>query len=105
MTWITSKIWELIVLILFGLHVRDIDCGFKLFSKKVVDTIPRLESERGAFISSEFLIKSKRAGFKIAEVGVHHYPRASGKPTGRALNVIVKSFVDLFRLWLRKSSL
>jgi len=98
---LTSKIWELIVFILFGLHVTDIDCGFKFVSKKVVDTIPRLEAERGAFISSEFLIKSKKAGFKITEIGVHHYPRTEGQATGRQLKVIIKSFTDLFKLWYK----
>lgn len=98
---ITSKIWELIVFVLFGLRVRDIDCGFKLISKKVIDTIPKLEAERGAFISSEFLIKSKKAGFKIVEVGVHHYARVEGKATGRNINVILKSFSDLFKLWFK----
>lgn len=96
---ITSKVWEALVLILFGLKVHDIDCGFKLISKKVIEKIPKLESERGAFISSELLIKAKRAGFKFAEVPVTHYPRIKGKGTGRKLNVIVKSFMDLFRLW------
>jgi glycosyltransferase involved in cell wall biosynthesis len=98
---ITSKIWELIVFILFGLKVTDIDCGFKLVNKKVVETIPKLEAERGAFISSEFLIKAKKAGFKIVEIGVHHYPRVEGKATGRSLKVIIKSFSDLFRLWFK----
>lgn len=98
---VTSKIWELIVFILYGLRVTDIDCGFKLISKKVVDTIPKLEAERGAFINSEFLIKVKKAGFKISEVGVHHYPRKEGKATGRQLKVILKSFSDLFKLWYK----
>jgi glycosyltransferase involved in cell wall biosynthesis len=96
---ITSKIWELAVFILFGLKVHDIDCGFKLISKSVVDKIPKLESERGAFISSEFLIKAKRADFKIVEVPVTHYPRLKGMGTGRNINVIIKSFADLFKLW------
>lgn len=98
---LTSKIWELIVYLLFGLKVRDIDCGFKLVNKKVIDTIPKLEAERGAFISSEFLIKSKKAGFKITEIGVHHYPRTEGQATGRQLKVIIKSFTDLFKLWYK----
>ena len=94
-TWV----WQLIVRMLFGLQVKDIDCGFKLVRKKVIDVIPKLESERGAFISSEFLIKAQRSKFKIVEVGVHHYSRTEGKGTGSALNVIIKSFVDLFKLW------
>ena len=99
---LNSKIWQLIVYLLFGLNVRDIDCGFKLISKKVVDTIPHLESERGAFISSEFLIKAKKEGFKIVEIGVRHYPRKFGEATGAKINVIVQSFIDLFKLWLKK---
>jgi hypothetical protein len=67
----------------------------------VIDTIPKLEAERGAFISSEFLIKAKKSGFKITETGVHHYPRIEGKATGRNIKVIIKSFSDLFRLWFK----
>lgn len=100
-TKITSKVWETVVFILFNLKVKDIDCGFKLFSKKVIDALPKLEAERGAFISSEILIKAKNKGYKIVEIPVTHYPRKVGKPTGRNLNVIIKSFVDLFKLWLK----
>lgn len=91
--------WQTVVNLLFGLKVRDIDCGFKMFSKKVIETIPMLESERGAFISTEFIVKAKKGGFKIAQVGVHHYPRLAGQSTGAKINVILKSFIDLFRLW------
>ncbi|QQS38670.1 glycosyltransferase family 2 protein [Candidatus Woesebacteria bacterium] len=96
---LNTTAWETVVFILFGLRVKDIDCGFKLISKKVVTHIPKLESERGAFISSEFLIKARKNGFKIVEIGVHHYPRVTGKGTGADINVIIKSFIDLFTLW------
>ena len=66
--------WELPIFLFSGLKMRDTDCGFKLISKKVVDKIPRLESERGPFITTEFLLKTKKAGFKIVEIGVCHYP-------------------------------
>lgn len=95
---LNTFLWQTVVFLLFRLRVRDIDCGFKLVSKKVLETIPHLESERGAFISSEFLIKVKKSGFKIVEIGVHHYP-ATRKGTGANLDVIIKSFVDLFKLW------
>ncbi len=96
---ITSKVWEAVVFLFFGLKVKDIDCGFKLISKKVIDGISKLESERGAFISSELLIKARKKGFKIVEIPVTHYPRTRGTGTGRNINVIIKSFIDLFRLW------
>ena len=96
---VTSKLWELLVFMFFGLKVRDVDCAFKLISKEVINKIDRLESERGAFISSELLIKAKKAGFSIVEIPVTHYPRTKGEGTGRNLNVIIKSFTDLFKLW------
>jgi glycosyltransferase involved in cell wall biosynthesis len=96
---LTSKIWEYMVFALFRLKVHDIDCGFKLISKKVIEKISPLESERGAFISSEILIKAKKWGFKFAEIPVTHFPRTKGVGTGRNINVIIKSFLDLFRLW------
>jgi len=97
-TVLTSKLWELLVNILFGLKVTDTDCGFKLFRKKVFEKISKLEAERGPFITSEYLIKAKKAGFKIAEVGVHHYPRKGGKATGRSMKVVLTGLSDLIKL-------
>lgn len=96
--WGSRFLWQPAVYLLFGLRVKDIDCGFKLIRKEVIDKVPRLEAERGPFISSELLIKAKKAGFKIVEVGVHHYPREAGQATGASLKVIFSGFFDLFRL-------
>ena len=91
--------WRFLNFLLFGLRVRDIDCGFKLVKKQVLEKVPKLVST-GATISAEFLVKAKRAGFKISEVPVVHYPRKSGKQTGASLKVIVKAFFELFKLRL-----
>jgi glycosyltransferase involved in cell wall biosynthesis len=96
-----SSAWQLAVYLLFGLKVKDIDCGFKFYNKKVLDIIPHLEAERGPFISSEFLIKAKKMGFKIVEIGVHHYPRVFGEATGSKLNVVLAGFKDLLSLWYK----
>lgn len=90
--------WTFLANILFGFRVRDVDCSFKLVKKAVLERIPHLESTRGGMISPELLAKAKKAGFKISEVGVHHYPRLAGKQSGATLRVIVRSFIDLFRL-------
>lgn len=97
--------WMTLIKALFGLKVKDVDCGFKLIRKRVIDKIPHLESERGAFISSEFLIKAQKLGFKIVEIGVHHYPDVAGGSTGANLNVIIRSFFDLFKLWKKLKTL
>ena len=91
--------WTLLANLLLGINVRDVDCGFKLLKKEVIKKIPKLESVRGGMISPELLAKTKKAGFKIVEVGVHHYPRKEGKQTGADLKVILKSFADLGKLW------
>lgn len=93
-----SKFWEMAVFFLFGMKVTDTDCGFKFFRKKVVEAISQLEAERGPFINSEFLIKAQRCGFKIVEVGVHHYPRKAGRATGASFKVIYTGLKDLITL-------
>ncbi len=93
-----SKIWQLAVFLLFGLKIRDIDCGFKLIRRQVIEQIPKLEAERGPFISSELLIKAKKMRFKIVELGVRHYPRQAGAATGASLKVIFSGLSDLLKL-------
>lgn len=100
---LNTFLWELLVRLLFRLKVKDIDCGFKLIRKKVIEKIPKLKSQRGAFISTEFLVKAKIKGFKISELPVHHYPREQGKATGANLNVIINSFKDLFKLKMNQN--
>jgi len=91
--------WTTIANLFLGIGVRDVDCAFKLIKKDVVKQIPKLQSNRGGMISPELLARARKAGFNIAEVGVHHYPRKEGKQTGANLKVIFKSFVDLGKLW------
>jgi hypothetical protein len=54
---------------------------------------------RGATFSAEFLIKARRLGFQVKELPVSHFPRTAGSPTGARPDVIVRAFVELFRLW------
>ncbi len=89
------RLWDFF---LFGLNVRDPDCGFKLIKKEVVDKIPKLTTESG-ITETEFLVRAKKAGFKIIEIGVQHYPRKEGKQTGADPRVIFKAFKESFSLW------
>lgn len=93
--------WTTLTNLLFGLRIKDVDCAFKLVNKNVIETISPLESTRGGMISPELLEKAKKAKFKIGQVGVKHFARKYGNPTGAKLSVIIKSFLDLFKLWLK----
>lgn len=90
--------WKTLALILLGLTVKDYSCGFKMIKKKVYESVLPLEA--GEKVTQiEFLVKAKRLGFKFVEVGVNHYPRKFGTPTGAKIRVVLRSVVDLFKLW------
>lgn len=89
---IANSVW-------FGLRVRDVDCAAKLFRREALDGI-RVRSN-GAFFSAELLIRLQIAGVRIAEVGVPHYPRTAGSPTGARLSVITQAIRDFWRLRLQ----
>jgi len=88
--------WNILVRILFGLKVRDIDCAFKLIRKRVLDSV-EFESN-GAFISTELLVKVHEAGYTMLQVPVRHRPRTAGAQSGADLRVIARAFKDLFRM-------
>lgn len=89
------KVWDLV---LFRFYCKDIDCAFKMFTKKAVDEIMPLRSE-GALISTEILAKAKRKGLVIKEVGVTHYPRELGHQTGADIPVITRAVLESLILW------
>jgi glycosyltransferase involved in cell wall biosynthesis len=89
--------WKMLVNLLFGYTARDVDCAFKLFRRRVWQSVT--VHARGATFSAEFLIKARRLGFHVKELPVSHFPRTAGSPTGARPDVIVRAFVELFRLW------
>jgi glycosyltransferase involved in cell wall biosynthesis len=89
------KIWDFIF---FGFRFRDIDCGFKLFTKESLQKIMPLGSE-GAMITTEILAKAKKAHLKIIEVEVNHYPRVYGDQSGGNLRVILRAIKESLILW------
>lgn len=88
------KIWNFL---LFGLTVRDVDCAYKLFTRKLVDSIT-LNTE-SAITVSEFVIKAKLQGFRIKQLPVTHYPRLHGEQTGGNWRVIARAALESFKLF------
>jgi glycosyltransferase involved in cell wall biosynthesis len=94
-----ARLYRLANRIWFGLRVRDVDCACKLFRRSALEGLA-VESG-GAFFSAELLIKLQAAGHPIAEVGVPHYPRVAGRPTGAKPSVILRAVRDFWSLRLR----
>ncbi len=59
------------------LPTRDATNGFRLFSRRVVDTIP-VESDSGFCYSLELLVKSHRLGLPVADVPAKWFERKQG---------------------------
>lgn len=94
-----ARIYRLCLRAFFGLRVRDPDCACKLFRREALEGI-RLESG-GAFMTAELLIKLRERGRRLVEVGVPHYPRTAGSPTGARPSVVLRAVKDFWLLRLR----
>jgi glycosyltransferase involved in cell wall biosynthesis len=94
-----ARIYRLSNRIFFGVRVRDIDCACKLFRRESLTPI-RVASG-GAFFTAELLIKLRYAGRSMAEVGVPHYARIAGSPTGAKPSVVFRAVRDFWSLRLR----
>lgn len=79
-------------------EARDVDCGFKLFRRHVVDAIAAKLQGGHAVISPEMIVRIQRLGFTTTDVRVTHRPREQGEQTGAKVHVVIGSFVSLWRM-------
>ena len=89
--------WTMLVNLLFGTNLRDIDCAFKIYPRRLFDQIDM--RSKGALIDAEILAKAKYLGYRIGQIGVHHYERVAGVQTGASPRVIARAFYELFKLY------
>lgn len=88
--------WNMLVWMVLGVNVRDIDCAFKLFRRDVFTKIQL--SSVGAMINTELLARAVQQHLRIKEVPVSHYPRYAGEQTGANLRVIARAFRELLAM-------
>jgi glycosyltransferase involved in cell wall biosynthesis len=88
--------WTKLVNFVFGMHIRDVDCSFKLYKRVIFDNIQMCST--GALIDAEILARAIRKGYTVVQRGVHHYPRVAGEQTGAKISVILRAFKELFKL-------
>lgn len=88
--------YNLLVRLIFRIRIHDIDCAFKLFRRELFDVIQLEASD--FFIDTEIVVKAKRLGYRMNEVGVRHYPRMAGKTTVRPSD-IPRTLRTLVRIW------
>ena len=94
---INAFCWTTLVNLLFGMKIKDMDCAFKLYKRRIFDDVKMKSS--GALINTEIFARAKNKGYKIFQIGVHHYPRIAGTQTGAKLSVILRAFKELFAMY------
>jgi glycosyltransferase involved in cell wall biosynthesis len=88
--------WNILVRIVLGVRIRDIDCAFKVFNRHVFDRV-QIQSV-GAMVNTEIFAQVSRFGMTVKEVPVSHFPRQHGESTGGNVAVILKAFRELIKM-------
>jgi glycosyltransferase involved in cell wall biosynthesis len=94
---VIGRIYHHTVKLLFGLEVRDVDCDFRMLRRSIFDDVA-LEKSSGV-ICLEMMKKIQDAGFRIAEVPVHHYHRAYGRSQFFNFSRLFRTAIDVAKLW------
>lgn len=93
---INSNIGNFLARTLLGIKVKDINCAFKFFERKLIQDLPL--TSNGALINTEVLAYAKKQSWSFIQCPVTHLPRESGTQTGAKLSVIFKTFMEYFVL-------
>jgi glycosyltransferase involved in cell wall biosynthesis len=96
---IIGRVYHHTVKFLFGLRVRDVDCDFRLLRRSIFDRVT-LEHNSGV-ICLEMMKKIQDAGFRIAEVPVHHDHRTFGTSQFFNFRRLFRTAVDVAGLWVQ----
>lgn len=93
---VVSWVYNKSLRIFFDLPFRDVNCGFKLYRREIFSKI-ELKSTRG-LIDAEVLLKARKAGYRIVQIGVTHFKRRKGGSRYR-IREIVMTMAQMFQLW------
>jgi glycosyltransferase involved in cell wall biosynthesis len=91
-----SFCYNLLIRALFGLAVKDVNFSFKLFHRSLLQKVT-LKSE-GSFIDAEFLVRARKAGASVIQIGVDYFPRSRGISTLSSPGVILMILREMARL-------
>lgn len=94
---IVSGLFNLLPLLLF--RTRTIDAGtVKLWPRALVQS--QRWVSRSPFREAERLIRAARAGYRILQVPIPHYPRRAGESHGAKPSLVLAAAVDVVYTWV-----
>jgi glycosyltransferase involved in cell wall biosynthesis len=96
-----SLTYNLFVRALFLDGIRDHQCGFKAMSHEVAETVRDSAKSDGLFLDTEVILRCKRLGFPVVEVGVEwSETRKRSESSVRLFRDATKMGIDLLRFRL-----
>ena len=96
--WI-GNVYNAFARFLFRIRIRDVDCDFRLIRRALLDEI-RLTSTSGT-ICVELVRKLEMSPYRVAEVGVGHYPRLHGRSQFFRVRSLLGTLGQLVHLYFR----
>lgn len=96
---VVGRAYHGLVRVLFGVAIRDTDCDFRLIRRSLLAGAD-LRSTSGA-ICVELVHKCRRAGGRVVEAPVHHYPRPHGRSQFFRIGRVARTLADVGQLWVR----
>jgi glycosyltransferase involved in cell wall biosynthesis len=89
--------YHVLIRLLFGLRIRDVNFAFKLFRRSLLQRI-ELKSE-GSFIDAEMLLRARQAGAVMIQLGLDYFPRTRGPSKLSSLGVIAAILREMTEQW------
>jgi glycosyltransferase involved in cell wall biosynthesis len=105
--WFASVTYNWLVRTIFGTGVHDHQCGFKSFSRRLVETLSKDAKSDSWFWDTEVIVIAKKRGYRIIEIPVL-WTEKKGKRTplkrlAKDIWLHGSGFVSLFwRVYVRK---
>lgn len=94
---VIGRVYHHLMRLAFGFRLRDVDCDFRLMRRTALEVID-LESPDGTF-PLELVKKLQDAGFRFAEVPVHHFHRTYGQSQFFNFRRLRRIPPQLIKLW------
>jgi glycosyltransferase involved in cell wall biosynthesis len=92
---IMSKVYNFLVQLFFGLSIKDINSGLKVYKKEVIKDMDLISMS--PFIDVEIFAEAAKRGYRIRQYGLVFDLRTEGLSTISRLSVVARTFLDMLR--------